>query len=747
MTAPLSGTSNATEIVYPINAPAPWNAILTYSFIVLLICLTASFSGLTLGLMGLDNIGLEIVMKSGKPKEQRYAKKIYPVRKRGNLLLCTLILGNVMANTLLSILMDSLTNGLLAFFISTGIIVIAGEIVPQAVCSRYALAIGAHMVWLVWIFIVLLFPIAWPISLLLNAILGREIGPIYSREELKTLMDIHKRNRHGDLTDDETVIIEGALDFSQKTAKEIMTPIDKVFALDIERNLDLNTLREILESGHSRIPVYEGDKKNIVSILLVKELLLLNIEAAPPLRKVVELYGRVPQRVFDDDKLPYLLHMFKRVGSHFAIVRTVNNEGPGDPFYETIGIVTLEDVLEEILQDEILDEADISRNNKLQQKFTALHWASPYVRKLVLGSPINEPHVTTREQKAFEFLREHELFKKLSRNILMKLIHHAGVLTLEKMDGNPIYLYEKGKSERHATLILEGKVEVTKRSLSQEDKQRTETKTDLQHHASINHSSDTQLSLLPKNNHIDKNEVVLEVKSKSTKNNSTEGTHSKSPAQIRRSNTHLTTDPIPSQKNLNHHQSSNDTKATKELVTLQTTTETEEWETLTGPIILGLEALTGQNDVFVPDFTARVVGKVHIVKISRTLYAASIKATQFEKELHEEIPRPAIESSDEDTIVDEFGPQSSRGSELSSSVSSKDKSHKSSANDDSSSSSDSNSSSSSSKTRKKKDILPLERFEKNVEGEKEKWSSQQKRKRDKEYKMKVKEKNEARDED
>jgi hypothetical protein len=50
-------------------------------------------------------------------------------------------------------------------------------------------------------------------------------------------------------------------------------------------------------------------------------------QTTPPLRKVVELYGRVPQKVFDDDKLPYLLNMFKKVGSHFAIVRTVNNEG------------------------------------------------------------------------------------------------------------------------------------------------------------------------------------------------------------------------------------------------------------------------------------------------------------------------------------------------------------------------------------------------------------------------------------
>ena len=74
------------------------------ALIIMLIVMSAFFSGLTLGLMGLDKTGLEIVMEGDDERYREYAKKIYPLRKQGNLLLCTLLLGNVCVNSLLSIL-------------------------------------------------------------------------------------------------------------------------------------------------------------------------------------------------------------------------------------------------------------------------------------------------------------------------------------------------------------------------------------------------------------------------------------------------------------------------------------------------------------------------------------------------------------------------------------------------------------------------------------------------------------------
>lgn len=212
-----------------------------------------------------------------------------------------------------------------------------------------------------------------------------------------------------------------------------------------------------MESGHSRLPVYETQHNNIVAILLVKDLLLLNIKAAPPLRKVVELYGNPPQKVLHDQPLPQLLNLFKQGSSHFAIVQKINKEGPGDPFYESVGIVTLEDVLEALLQDEILDEADLARSARLHSRLYKLTSSLIRTRKAADDSENSDPG----EQHAHKYLIHFAPFQRLSRPTLFKLLHQAGIITLEpRMEGKICYLYRQGKTERYMTLTLEGDVEI-----------------------------------------------------------------------------------------------------------------------------------------------------------------------------------------------------------------------------------------------------------------------------------------------
>lgn len=101
-----------------------------------LICLSGLFSGLTLGLLGLDKIGLDIVAHGDDKDLARAARKIIPIRANGNRLLCTLLLGNVAVNTMLAQLLADLCEPVTAFVLSVTVIVILGEIMPQAFCSR-----------------------------------------------------------------------------------------------------------------------------------------------------------------------------------------------------------------------------------------------------------------------------------------------------------------------------------------------------------------------------------------------------------------------------------------------------------------------------------------------------------------------------------------------------------------------------------------------------------------------------------
>lgn len=153
-----------------------------------LIMCSALFSGLTLGLLSLDPSSLTILAEAGDAQERKYAKQIIPLRKNGNLLLCTLLIGNVIVNSFLSILLADLTGGILGGIASTVLIVIFGEIIPQAICSRHGLLIGSRTRYVTWFCVGLLFVAAWPISKVLDFFLGREVGIMYSREELKHLL-------------------------------------------------------------------------------------------------------------------------------------------------------------------------------------------------------------------------------------------------------------------------------------------------------------------------------------------------------------------------------------------------------------------------------------------------------------------------------------------------------------------------------------------------------------------------------
>ena len=154
----------------------------------LLICFSALFSGLTLGLLSLDLVSLKVLSSAGDIKEREYAKRIIPIRTNGNLLLCTLLFGNTLVNNAVSILLADLTTGMVGLLSSVFLVMIFGEIIPQAICSRHGLFIGSHTIFIVKFFRVIFLPFAFPIAWLLNKVLGRDIGQVYSQAEIKGLM-------------------------------------------------------------------------------------------------------------------------------------------------------------------------------------------------------------------------------------------------------------------------------------------------------------------------------------------------------------------------------------------------------------------------------------------------------------------------------------------------------------------------------------------------------------------------------
>ncbi|GLT44249.1 hypothetical protein SLA2020_181580 [Shorea laevis] len=194
--------------------------------VIALMLFAGLMSGLTLGLMSMSLVDLEVLAKSGMPSDQKHAAKILPVVRKQHLLLCTLLICNAAAMEALPIFLDSLVTAWGAILISVTLILLFGEIVPQAICSRYGLAIGAKVAPFVRILVWICFPVAYPISKLLDLSLGEGHEALFRRAELKTLVDLHSNEagKGGELTHDETTIIAGALELSEKTARDAMTP-------------------------------------------------------------------------------------------------------------------------------------------------------------------------------------------------------------------------------------------------------------------------------------------------------------------------------------------------------------------------------------------------------------------------------------------------------------------------------------------------------------------------------------------
>ncbi|PIA52653.1 hypothetical protein AQUCO_01000490v1 [Aquilegia coerulea] len=244
---------------------------------------------------------------------------IFPVVKNQHLLLCTLLIGNSLAMESLPIFLDKLVKPWAAVLMSVTLILLFGEILPQAVCTRYGMKVGAATAPLVRVLLVLFFPVAYPISKVLDWMLGKGHAALLRRAELKTFVDFHgnEAGKGGDLSHDETTIIAGALELTEKTAKDAMTPIFKAFSLDLDGALDLQTLTSIMANGHSRVPVYAGSPTNIIGLILVKNLLTVDPNDAVPLRKMT--IRKIP-RVSEDMPLYDILNEFQKGHSHIAVV-------------------------------------------------------------------------------------------------------------------------------------------------------------------------------------------------------------------------------------------------------------------------------------------------------------------------------------------------------------------------------------------------------------------------------------------
>jgi metal transporter CNNM len=180
--------------------------IIVWIGIGLCLCQSAIFSGLNLAFFTVTKLRLEIEAA----KKNKYAYRVLALRQDSNFLLATILWGNVSVNVLLALLSGSLLTGVMAFLISTVLITLFGEIMPQAYFSRNALKMGYILSPMIRFYQILLFPVAKPTALILDRWLGTEAIAYFKEKDFRKLISMHVYSKE---TDIDSVEGRGALNF------------------------------------------------------------------------------------------------------------------------------------------------------------------------------------------------------------------------------------------------------------------------------------------------------------------------------------------------------------------------------------------------------------------------------------------------------------------------------------------------------------------------------------------------------
>jgi len=281
------------------------------------------------------------------------------LKKNPHKLLITVLIGNnivnIGASAYAAIIFTEIfaSSGVgIATGVMTFLILVFGEITPKSFAHQHSVGFSLLMARPINFLQFVLFPFIWffeSIVKLTNRFFGAEKGFTVTEGELVAMLKIGAQE--GSINKQERELIENVLEFNDIEVCEVMTPRVVIEAFNIEMTIQ-EAVDYAIEHTHSRIPVYEGSIDNIVGILTIKDLLqLYNKNTTKKKIKNVELTP--PLTVPKTKKIDKLFREFQRKHIHMAIV--IDEHGG------TAGLVTLEDLLEEIVG-EIVDEFDVEQS-------------------------------------------------------------------------------------------------------------------------------------------------------------------------------------------------------------------------------------------------------------------------------------------------------------------------------------------------------------------------------------------------
>jgi len=333
---------------------------LTLGVIFVLLLLSGFFSGSETALTAASQARLSQLARKGSEA----AATVIALKERSDRMIGAILIGNNVVNIFASALA---TSALISLFGEHGvayatigmtvIVVIFGEVLPKTFAinrpDQSAIAVAPIIQALVWV----LTPLTITVQAMVTGVLrlcgvpvAAGLGHDEREEELRGLIEMHADG--GAEVEHERAMLRSILDLADVEVSEIMTHRRNVRMLDADAPLD-ELLEQVLDSPFTRVPLYKGESDNIVGVLHVKALLRAiraHGGSAPEDLKIVEI-ANDPWFIPDSTTLLDQMQAFRERREHFALVV--------DEYGSFMGVVTLEDILEEIVGD-ILDEHDVA---------------------------------------------------------------------------------------------------------------------------------------------------------------------------------------------------------------------------------------------------------------------------------------------------------------------------------------------------------------------------------------------------
>lgn len=332
------------------------DAVLHLIIVLILFFVSAFFSGSEVALFSIDEKKLKVISQKN-PIAAKYIRRLLEFPRK---ILITILIGNNLANVGISILLAFLTVKLansigwnpdilvsIEIIVLTIVLLLIGEIIPKIIANRYPIEYAIIVCYpLNWLYTILA-PITFVFNFL-SKILQKNFTIDKSKtaikvEEIKTLADLGEQ--YGAIEKDEQNLIHSIIEFGETTVKEVMTNRTEMIAAEINENLD-DVLKKFLSSKHSRLPVYRNNIDNIEGFIYIKDLLPFYIKKQSQdntqkedfqISKILRPAIFVPE----SKKIDEMFREFQQKNIHIAIVV--------DEFGGTAGLVTMEDILQEVM--------------------------------------------------------------------------------------------------------------------------------------------------------------------------------------------------------------------------------------------------------------------------------------------------------------------------------------------------------------------------------------------------------------